>query len=45
MSIIAERGEASLERIGTPEEVAADVPKVEALIELAEKAIPNMPPY
>ncbi|MET8635402.1 hypothetical protein ACWEQ2_41415 [Streptomyces sp. NPDC004096] len=29
----------------TPEEVAADVSKVEALIELAEKAIPNMPAY
>ncbi|MFJ9028543.1 hypothetical protein ACIRQP_08460 [Streptomyces sp. NPDC102274] len=29
----------------TPEEVAADVPKVEALIELAEKAVPNMPRY
>lgn len=28
-----------------PEEVAGDVPKVEALIELAEKAIPNMPRY
>ncbi|MER5223512.1 hypothetical protein [Streptomyces flaveus] len=27
----------------TPEEVAADLKKVEALIELAEKAIPNMP--
>jgi hypothetical protein len=29
----------------TPEEVAGDVAKVEALIELAEKAIPNMPRY
>lgn len=29
----------------TPEEVAADLVKVEALIELAEKAIPNMPRY
>ncbi|MFC9076116.1 hypothetical protein ACFTY7_03525 [Streptomyces sp. NPDC057062] len=29
----------------TPEEVAADVSKVEALIELAEKAIPKMPRY
>lgn len=29
----------------TPEEVAADVSKVEALIELAEKAVPNMPRY
>ncbi|MEU8624314.1 hypothetical protein [Streptomyces sp. NPDC048669] len=29
----------------TPEEVAADLAKVEALIELAEKAIPNMPRY
>ncbi|MFG2193078.1 hypothetical protein [Streptomyces sp. NPDC048639] len=29
----------------TPEEVAADLKKVEALIELAEKAIPNMPRY
>lgn len=29
----------------TAEEVAADVSKVEALIELAEKAIPNMPRY
>ncbi|MCP3820734.1 hypothetical protein NLX86_22350 [Streptomyces sp. A3M-1-3] len=28
-----------------PEEVAADLTKVEALIELAEKAIPNMPRY
>ena len=29
----------------TPEEVAADLAKVEALIELAEKAIPNTLPY
>ncbi|MBT2407003.1 MULTISPECIES: hypothetical protein [unclassified Streptomyces] len=29
----------------TPGEVAADLVKVEALIELAEKAIPNMPRY
>ncbi|MGA5062742.1 hypothetical protein ACPB9E_03040 [Streptomyces exfoliatus] len=29
----------------TPQEVAADLAKVEALIELAEKAIPNMPRY
>ena len=29
----------------TPKEVAADLTKVEALIELAEKAIPNMPRY
>lgn len=29
----------------TAEEVTADVSKVEALIELAEKAIPNMPRY
>lgn len=29
----------------TSEEVAADLVKVEALIELAEKAVPNMPPY
>jgi hypothetical protein len=29
----------------TPEEVAGDLTKVEALIELAEKAIPNMPRY
>lgn len=29
----------------TPEEVAADLTKVQALIELAEKAIPNMPRY
>jgi hypothetical protein len=29
----------------TPEEVAADLKKVEALIGLAEKAIPNMPRY
>ena len=29
----------------TAEDVAADVPKVEALIEVAEKAIPNMPRY
>ncbi|MFC5764389.1 hypothetical protein [Actinacidiphila bryophytorum] len=29
----------------TSAEVAADVAKVEALIELAEKAIPNMPRY
>lgn len=29
----------------TPDEVAADIPKVEALIELAEKAVPNMPRY
>ncbi|MGP3982586.1 hypothetical protein [Streptomyces sp. KR80] len=29
----------------TAEEVEADLPKVEALIELAEKAIPNMPRY
>ncbi|SHK69950.1 hypothetical protein SAMN05216499_101406 [Actinacidiphila paucisporea] len=28
-----------------PEEVAGDLAKVEALIELAEKAIPNMPRY
>ncbi|GCD35147.1 hypothetical protein OEIGOIKO_02890 [Streptomyces chrestomyceticus JCM 4735] len=29
----------------TPEEVAVDLTKVEALIELAEKTIPNMPRY
>ncbi|MEU2429596.1 MULTISPECIES: hypothetical protein [unclassified Streptomyces] len=29
----------------TPDEVAADLTKVEALIELAEKSIPNMPRY
>lgn len=29
----------------TPEEVGADLTKVEALIELAEKVIPNMPRY
>ncbi len=29
----------------TADEVAGDVSKVEALIELAEKAIPNMPRY
>jgi hypothetical protein len=29
----------------TAEEVAADLTKVEALIELAEKTIPNMPRY
>ncbi|MQY15667.1 hypothetical protein SRB5_58550 [Streptomyces sp. RB5] len=29
----------------TAEEVSADIPKVRALIELAEKAIPNMPRY
>ncbi|KRV47035.1 hypothetical protein AQ490_09770 [Wenjunlia vitaminophila] len=29
----------------TPEEVGADLTKVEALIALAEKAIPNMPRY
>ncbi|MFE7097772.1 hypothetical protein [Streptomyces erythrochromogenes] len=29
----------------TPDEVTADLAKVEALIELAEKAIPNMPRY
>ncbi|MFD4318871.1 hypothetical protein [Streptomyces sp. NPDC058548] len=29
----------------TPEEVTADLAKVEALIELAEKAIPSMPRY
>jgi len=29
----------------TSEEVSADLEKVEALIELAEKAIPNMPRY
>lgn len=29
----------------TPEEVAADLVKVEALIELAEKAIPNTQRY
>jgi hypothetical protein len=28
-----------------PEEVAADLSKVKSLIELAEKAIPNMPRY
>lgn len=29
----------------TADEVADDLVKVEALVELAEKAIPNMPPY
>lgn len=29
----------------TPEEVSADLSKVETLIELAEKAIANMPRY
>jgi hypothetical protein len=29
----------------TPDEVAADLTKVEAIIDLAEKAIPNMPRY
>lgn len=29
----------------TAEEVAADLPKVEALIEIAERTIPNMPRY
>ncbi|MFI0940368.1 hypothetical protein [Streptomyces sp. NPDC021020] len=29
----------------TSDEVAADLVKVESLIELAEKAVPNMPPY
>ena len=29
----------------TPGEVAADLVKVEALIEPAEKAVPNMPPF
>ncbi|WP_419997040.1 hypothetical protein [Streptomyces boninensis] len=29
----------------TGEEVSADIPKVQSLIELAEKAIPNMPRY
>lgn len=29
----------------TPEEVAGDLAKVEALLELGEKAIPNMPRY
>ncbi|MFJ8748387.1 hypothetical protein ACIREO_03435 [Streptomyces sp. NPDC102441] len=29
----------------SPEEVVSDLTKVEALIELAEKAIPNMPRY
>ncbi|MFJ6483092.1 hypothetical protein ACIQK6_23670 [Streptomyces sp. NPDC091682] len=29
----------------TPEEVTADLAKVEVLVELAEKAIPNMPRY
>lgn len=29
----------------TPEEVTADLPKVEAVIDLAEKAIANMPRY
>lgn len=29
----------------TSEDVAADLPKVEKLVELAEKAIPNMPLY
>lgn len=29
----------------TAEEITADLPKVQALIELAEKAIPNMPRF